>query len=461
VAAGSALVAALLVLLGAPRMRSGPEPHVARSDEHFTVYLLGGSTAHGWPYFPRVNLGKLLRLAVGGRIDGYPVRVVNRAGPGKTARVVLRDARQLAGEAPPPERTLVLLYAGNNEFTRFDRRHDLRRVERGLFDEPVVSDGERARVAARYAADLDAIVGVLQDAGIALVASTAAVNLKDWEPNRSVLDVPALADTVRALLERGERAFAGGDYGAARRRFEAVLERTPRFALASKRAGDSCRALGQAAAARRHYRDAIDHDGNPLRETTPLDAALRGVCERRRVPLLDAGAVLDAASPDGLLGWELLWDNCHPTLDGYRLLGEALAAIVDSLYEVTPRAIPDSLVRAVLKVDAEFERQVLHREGQYCYVASALTFDPRTRLARARLYLETADGLGPDADVACSLAVLAAMEGDAPRSLAAWQRAARLDGTLTRERLKNPQVARILERRGIDALAQLDADTLP
>src|SRR5262245_38171563 len=294
------MLAGALVLLGAGAalawfaVRRSPAPGTPA--DTFTIYLLGSSAAQGYPYAPNVNIGKITRLLVGDRIDGRRVRVWNLAGPGKTARVVRRDADQLARKPGAARHSLVFLYLGNNEFARLDRRHDLRGTERNLFDAPVVSAAERARVVERYRQDLQYIFETLKTAGLQVVASRSAVNLADWEPNRSILSDPSHADSIRAWLVAGNRAFVAGDPRAALGRFAHILALEPLFALASKRAGDCCRALGRNATARRHYQDAVDHDGNPLREITDLDTVLRQVAAWHHVPLLDAPQILAAAS---------------------------------------------------------------------------------------------------------------------------------------------------------------------
>lgn len=448
------LGAAAVIVATVERRQQAPTEPAIVDPESFTIYLLGGSTALGYPYYPKGNIGKITRLLVGGTTDGRRVRIVNLAGPGKTARVVLRDARDLAARSPPRGRCLAFLHTGNNEFTRFDRRHDLRTAERSLFDAAVVSDEERARVEAAYGAALEAIVSTLHDAGIPVVAANAAVNLKDWDPNRSVLADPSHADTMRHLLASGEAALAAGAPERALERFELALKVEPRFALASKRAGDCCRALGRFEEARLHYQNAVDHDGNPLRESSRLNDILRGICHRRRVPLVDAVRILGQPSPDSLLGFELLWDNCHPTLEGYVLLAHRLAGVIDSLFDVTPREASLSEVRASLGVDRDVEQAALNMEGQYCYVASTLTYEPKHRLERARFYLEQADALGPEAEVVCSLAVLSAMEGHVQIALEQWRRALALDEKVARGRMENRYVVQLMERLGINDLPE-------
>lgn len=426
----------------------------ARRDRGFEIYLLGSSTALGYPYFPRADVGRIARLLIAEDGVRRVVRVVNKAGPGKTARVVLRDARELAELGAPTAGAVAFLYIGNNEFLRYDRRPDLTKKQRDLFDETVVSATERARIVRRYAEQLEETIRVLRLADITVVVSTVAVNLADWMPNRSVLAQPDHADAVRTWIEAGDWSLARHDWTGALAAFENVLRLEPTFALASKRTGDCYRALGDLGRARQSYRDAVDHDGNPLRETSDLEAALRSVCARLEVPVVDTARLLATAAPDGIPGFETFWDNCHPNLEAYTAIARAFVAVLDSLFGIEGRDLGSHEIRELLAIDSEFEQQVLHLEGQYCYAASALVFDPKERLSRARLYLERADSLADDADVVSSLAVLAAMEDNLSESLQHWRRAVQLDVRLAHERMLNHHVIQVMSRLGVEDLAR-------
>ena len=465
IALGSAAALALaLVLLAlstrwSPRSgRSGRAASDADSSARSacTLHVLGSSTALGEPYAPRADLGRITSLLLGDSLAGRPIVVRNHGGKGKPAAGAVDDARAIAALHPVPGSAAALLYLGNNEFLGFDRRHDLRRSERQLFDVAVVSRSDLHQVLQRYRTSLATIVSILQEAGVQVVAATAAVNLADWEPNRSVLAEARHADAVRTGLATGDRLWAQGDVRGALAAYRGVLDLEPEFALAHKRAGDCERELGEVEAARLAYQAAVDFDGNPYRELAAQNAILRQVCAERKVPIIESQALLDAASPSRITGFDLMWDNCHPKLEGYIVLARAGAEALLAAWGADAsslRPLGRQEIEQELGIDAGFMRGVLHERGKYCYAAATLTFDPRARLERARLYLDEADRMGPpDADITCSRAILAALEGDASRSIELWRRAHRLDPRVTRERLSNRYVEQILRRVGVEDL---------
>ncbi len=451
-------VAVLVVVLAAGAC-SRREPTAVPSDA-FTLYVLGGSVALGHPYESNVDFGRIAAWLCSNRVGGRSIHVENVAGKGKTASVCVDDAHRIAQHPAERGRAAAFVYIGNNEFIAYDRKQDLRRRSpRAQFDVALVSDSERQYVHARSRAALTEIIQSLRAANIEPIVATVAVNAADWEPNRSVLSRPEHAEAVRAQLQAGEMALQAGNARAAREYFAAVLALEPRFALACKRAGDCERSLGEPARARAFYQRAVDCDAGPYRDTSEQNRIVREVCAAFDVALVEAPDILSAASSDGVVGWNFMWDNCHPTLEGYGRIAEGFVDALAAKFDVRDRRPFDlEAVQAALGVDVGVNRQVFHVAGQYCYRASVLTFDPRARLERSRHYLWQAASMGiEDADITCSQAVLALIQNDAPLALERWQRAWQLDARVARERCGNRYVMQLLEARGLEsAIAALD-----
>ena len=451
------------VVLGIAGDRVRPQSHSAKpaaTTDSFTLYLLGGSTALGEPYAPQTDLGRIASILLGGQCEGHPIAVVNLGKRGKPAEQVVADAQRISRDCRDPGATAAFLYVGNNQFLCFDRRPDLRHLPRALCDEPVVSSSERDEVLRRYRSSYATILRSLRARGIEVIAATTAVNLADWEPNRSVLMRRENAPRVKALLQESEARSGRGDIRGALNSIHELLRLVPEFALGCKRAGDLYRQLGDAGKARRSYQQAVDFDGNPQRELSQQNAIVRQECERAGVSVVDAERIVMEQAADGLVGDNLMWDNCHPRLEAYAAIAHGFASKLCEARGLPPPSPPPDRhqLERMLGIGPTVQRRILHERGQYCYGAATLTFDPRQRLERARRYLEAAMALGPEeADLICSIAVLDALEGDVQRSLAHWRRAYRLDASVTRERASNRYVAQILERHGLkDSMAALD-----
>jgi len=432
------------------RYRIDPSIYV-RGDE-FVIYLLGGSTAAGEPYSEYTDLGQMVRWMFGGFIGDRPIRVKNLGRSGQAAAAVVDDAktiaRALTKRPPPPGSAVAFLYPGNNEFLRFDHEHDLSKGPRPLFDEATTTPAEKAQTLREYSESLTSIIRTLQQANVPVLVSTAAVNLR-WDPNRSVLADPHDAEGVRARLERGDALRASGDEAGACTEYLQALELEPRFALASFRAAEGLERLGRFEEARRYYRNAIEFDGNPYRETPTQRELLLAVAQQTGATVIDAEEEVAAASPGRIAGFNLFWDNCHPTLDGYLRIAAAFAEAMETLYGVH-RTQPTADVAAyeqALRWGPDQQAQVLASRGAYCYRAATLSPDPAVRLRRAETWLTQAVELQPqNADILASRAVLAALQGDPKASTAYWKQAWLIDATRTAQRKSDPRVKEILNR---------------
>ena len=96
-------------------------------------------------------------------------------------------------------------------------------------------------------------------------------------------------------------------------------------------AGKTQLAAGRHKEALQEFIAARDMDPLPWRATTELqDAALRAAREKGAV-ICDVEALFREYSPDGCLGWELLDDHVHPTLQGQALIARAVVKAMSDL----------------------------------------------------------------------------------------------------------------------------------
>lgn len=427
---------------------------------HFTLYVLGGSTAHGVPYQGRADFGRIASYLLGGRIDGREVRVVNLAESGRPSRQVAQDAGEIGRGAGA-----VFLYCGNNEFLGHDTRHDLSRRDRKLFDEPTMSPDTKEQVLQQYRLNIRHIAERLVALKVPLIISSVAVNVKDWEPNRSVLRDGRNAPTVRQLLAQGDQAYQQGRVAEARTHYGAITDLEPTFALAWQKLADRRRRQGNTEQARQAYQMAIDHDGNPTRILSRQNRDLRAIAKELDLPFVDAIGILERAVEGHLLGYELMFDNCHPSLGGYALVsaGFAQALKLHLGLDATIRDIDLVALERSLGIDEQAKCSALVDRAQYCYRSSTLCWDRAPRLRMAHQYLEEAGKIDPDhPELLCAMAVRSALAGDGETALAYWRRAYFADRKHARKRMNDPRVRQVMRSVGIqDITASITRDAGP
>jgi Flp pilus assembly protein TadD len=282
---------------------------------------------------------------------------------------------------------------------------------------------------------------------------TGGINIGDREPNRSVLDDPKHEPRMKELLDRAESHASKNDAERALAELRSALEITPHFAWAHKRAGDMLRELSRFDEARAEYQAAVDDDAAPISFMTPLNTALRDVAKKLDAPLADIEPAFQSAAPHGMPGYELFWDNCHPTLEGFVLMAREIASAIEKRFHVE-RRVKDptrASIEAAFHIDRAFEADVLHGRGSNMYGLALLTWNPKARLERAHVYLDRAIELAPsDPRILCTRAVLSLVEGDLAASRKWWKSANAIDPQVVQRRLAFPDVVWLLKTAGID-----------
>ena len=76
--------------------------------------------------------------------------------------------------------------------------------------------------------------------------------------------------------------------------------------------------------ARQHYINAALQDLQPFRADTTINSIIRRVARQEQVPLADVAAAFDRRAQHGIPGYALVFDWCHPTATGYRILQDTI-----------------------------------------------------------------------------------------------------------------------------------------
>jgi lysophospholipase L1-like esterase len=409
----------------------------------FRVFVVGESTAAGVPYLPELAFGGWLERGLREALPGLEIEVVNVALSGYASRRVLPVVREVIRHEPD----LLVIYMGHNEFAErryFARYADLdprlfrlwelaattrlyRLLGRLLPEDPSLRDPEARLRALRDGAGLEMFAvlsgGDLVDADafareadvrdalwevrlremvrlVGEVGGRSALlglvqNYSDWAPgassHRSDLE-PGERERWERLREQAARATSAP---AALSAYRAALAIDDSHAGLHYELARTYHALGELAAARRHYRAASDLDRVPHGAPTHYDARLRQIARETGSLFVDVDAAFARASGAQLVGDDLFVDFVHPTLAGHQLIARTLLdelrrAGVPRPAEAWRSGLPGWPAADSLR-DAALRRRELTLQIAVCRLARRATC--LERAARGLLDLDPQDGL--------------------------------------------------------------------
>ncbi len=332
------------------------------------IFCLGGSAAYGYPFGAPVAFSRWIEEGCRRLWPDESFEVINASGMSYGSFRL----RALVTEILDYEPDLIILYSGHNEFIEKDfyiqsgatRLMGVRSVlgnlhlytmlkswihpdrppeaaDAGGFDQFGLhvtrrenigwTDEERERVIAKYAENIEAIVARLEDEGVPLLMMTPAPNESHWRPEHSRVSPDLPAETMTAWSNaygQGVRRQSDGETSAAIESFQAALRIDDRFAELHYRLGQCLEAEGRYDEAREAYRRALDRDEVPIRITPPQREALADIARRRHPYYADAWSALGRIATHGILGDELFWDYCHPTIRGHQQIAALACSVI-------------------------------------------------------------------------------------------------------------------------------------
>ena len=349
------------------------------------IFVLGASTVAGFPNPPNTAFPRFLEQMLA---DAYPSRrfeVINCGLTAINSFCLLDFVSEVADYSPD----LIVLYAGHNEFvgpygvtTPFARfGNDWRgirlymylqrsRIHFGLKElifrlrswgkggegrEPfglhLVSreigprDEGYGITGRNFRRNLEEMLALAERHAVPVALSTLVSNLKDFHPLRSQCDGSGLSDRIDALA-------AGGNLEEAAAAADRALESHPDCADLHFQLGRVRYLQGRYRQAAGAFASARDLDRMPFRAPSSFNEVILELAggSGGRVLLNDAAKAFAAASPEGIVGNELITEYLHPTVYGHFLIARTL---VEALAE-SPVSAPWGRSRE--RPLAEFER---------------------------------------------------------------------------------------------------------
>ncbi len=415
-----------------------------KSLQTLRIFVLGGSTTAGFPYFFNGRFSVTLQNQLSFAYPGREIEVINL---GMTA-VNSYTVRDFARECLRYDPDLILIYAGHNEFYgalgSASSQHSLFGTNRTLTLlylklkrlrlyqllqniilklQPKKHSQDSRTLMARMAQNqaipyhstlyrktltifqrnLQDIINWTQQQQVPLLLGTLVSNLKDLPPFVSLHDPRVNPQTVDALLKQIETTIDQQHYLPALNQLQDLLSYDSTYANAHFLAGRCTEALQQFNQAREYYIKARDYDALRFRASSDLNNIIYQLARQKQVYLTDIDAAFSAHSPNGIAGNNLLLEHLHPNLEGYFLMAKTFAQTILQLRLLnqkhpnlpTPQPLPpDSLIKnqiAVTNLDkqiAEYQMEILLSDWPFKTGEKPKTYaslQPKTRLERVAL----------------------------------------------------------------------------
>ena len=405
----------------------------------YRIFVLGGSTAYGYPYGHNGSMSKFLLQRLQQAFPGRDFEVVNLAMPAVNTFTVL----DLLDEVLAHEPDVLIFYTGHNEYygalgagsrESFGRSRTMTRLMLGLqnyrtllFMRHRLADiagwirGNRAEASGatlmermvgqseipfgsdiyqlgvdNFRENMRAIVERARRASVPVILATLSSNLADQPPFVSVTSAdPGDATALRRQADQARAAMQEQRYEQAEALWRALTTAdtlNADYAYAHARALLHLGKTEQAAAA---FRRARDLDALRFRAPSVFNQLIRELAAESGAALADVAAAFEQASPENIPGNSLFLEHLHPNLSGYFLMAAAVArTLAEEVWqgpawpEFSPRA--DSLLwqnRAVTPLDEEVARiRIGVLTSRWPFVrdrfASSFTYTPQNELQR-------------------------------------------------------------------------------
>lgn len=330
-----------------------------KKKDAFRVFVLGESSAAGYPYMPMGSFSRYIRKRLELNYPNNTIEVVN-IGLSAINTYTLLD---LLPEVLTQKPDLILIYTGHNEYygalgvgsmeslgtsrtvvklilylNKYKTVQLIRNILSSVFSAFTneTTNDEPGTLMSRMAQDqyinlnsdkyylgveqfednMRDILQMIQDHNVPVIIGELVSNLKDQKP---FVSIPTENyPTANQVFLEANKQFEDGHYKQA----------------------DSL------------YRLAKDLDGLRFRASEKVNQIIKKLSNDFNIKYVKTDSVFCAASPNGIVGANLMTDHLHPNIKGYLLIGEAFYDVMiennflpKNQKAILPFAVQDSLTR--------------------------------------------------------------------------------------------------------------------
>ena len=304
-----------------------------KKENAFRVFVLGGSSAAGWPYVPNASFPRNLKRRMELLYPENTIEIIN-CGVSAINTYTIRDNVPAVIEQKPD---LILIYAGHNEYygalgvgstvsvgksrtlinaylwslkfkttqlisdivyevtSLFSASDDLQKntptetlMSRMIGESLISLNSELFNEGIeQFNGNMQDILEMLKNENIPVIIGTLTCNLKDLKPFVSVEDdkLPP-ADSI---YEEAKEEYEKGN-----------VEKAAELFLYAK-----------------------ELDALRFRAPAKINEVIKTLAVKYNYSLIDIDSVFQASSENGIVGYNLTVDHLHPNIEGYKLIAES------------------------------------------------------------------------------------------------------------------------------------------
>ena len=344
----------------------------SRAPGELRVFTFGGSSVFGMPV-PELGFVAQMQYWLQRLYPDRLIRMVNYGRPGQDTAYVLSQVRRRLADQPD----LVIVITGHNEFLRSPPRGRAGRVLEFLlehaasvrllqwgndrlmrgrtdivmpcqvmaWDRDAPYFDRRLRV---FEQNLQLVVQAVTERHIPLIIGTLPSNVCDWPPVYKRLE--GRDGRYRETVSRIQQLLGESRYAEASEALDTGLTAYPHDAMLYFLRGRMQAATGAYAEARESFVLARDLDPMPYRATSQINSIVRRVALGSGAPgvhLIDLERMYEERAPNGMVGFELIADNCHGTPLGESISAQALLQAMSDIGVLPPRGAASDVCCAV------------------------------------------------------------------------------------------------------------------
>lgn len=343
------------------------------------IFVLGESTTIGYPYFHNGSFHRWLQYRLTHTFPDQHFEIINLALTAVNSYTVLGFARELVDYEPDA----VLIYAGHNEYygamgvgsteqlggtpalvnallrlrsfkimqlaadcyqkalalgARGKPENDGTRMQRMVAAQQIPYQSELyERGVEQFRANMGEVLDIFARQNVPVFMGNLISNERDLKPFVSFpVDSTRFQGFVRNyqmaldFLQKADSAQAYGYFKKADQNYGA-------HALCHYYLGQLESARGDAAAARGHFSKARDLDGLRFRAPEKFNQIIGQLADKHsNLHLVDVKRAFETASPNGIIGKELILEHVHPDLKGYALMSDAFYEALKKAKFISP-----------------------------------------------------------------------------------------------------------------------------